>query len=140
MKLLRYLWPSPYSLIGLCWGGLAVLLGDRARIRDGTIGFHGRFIRLLLNCTPLGRKTAALTIGHVIFARNHDLLEFTHPHEMVHVRQFERWGIAMAPAYLIASARVWFRGGDPYRENPFEVEAFAVDDLTKRSKKSKGTQ
>ena len=43
---------------------------------------------------------------------------------MVHVRQFERWGPFMGPAYLLSSLYLWITGGRPYRDNPFEREAY----------------
>ena len=45
-------------------------------------------------------------------------------HEMVHVRQFERWGPLMGPAYLGCSLALWLLRRRPYRDNPFEREAF----------------
>ena len=46
---------------------------------------------------------------------------------MVHVRQFERWGPFMGPAYLISSFMLWIIGRRPYRDNPFEREAFGEE-------------
>jgi hypothetical protein len=45
-------------------------------------------------------------------------------HEMVHVRQFERWGPLMGPAYLGCSLVLWFMGRRPYHDNPFETQAY----------------
>ena len=42
----------------------------------------------------------------------------------MHVRQYERWGPLMGPAYLLASLVAWLRGRRPYRDNPFERQAF----------------
>jgi hypothetical protein len=42
----------------------------------------------------------------------------------VHVRQYERWGPLFVPAYVLCSAVIWSRGGDAYRDNPFEREAY----------------
>ena len=36
------------------------------------------------------------------------------------------------PAYLGASAYLFLRGRDAYRDNPFEVEAYAVDQIADR--------
>ena len=46
-------------------------------------------------------------------------------HERIHVRQCERWGPLFLPAYLLASAFIALRGGNPYLDNPFEREAYA---------------
>jgi hypothetical protein len=45
-------------------------------------------------------------------------------HERVHVRQYERWGPLFLPSYLFLSLYMYLRGCDPYRDNPFEREAF----------------
>ena len=42
----------------------------------------------------------------------------------VHVRQFERWGPLMGPAYLLSSLVLWLAGRRPYLDNPFEREAY----------------
>ncbi len=44
-------------------------------------------------------------------------------HELVHVRQYERWGILLWPAYAVASLWAKLRGGDAYRDNHFERQA-----------------
>ena len=65
-----------------------------------------------------------MTLGHVVLGRNRDALSRTRAHERVHVEQCERWGPFFLPAYLIASAWVWIRGGNFYLDNPFEREAY----------------
>lgn len=52
-----------------------------------------------------------------------DLDDATFDHELVHVRQYERWGIAFWPAYLLSSLWVRIRGGNAYWDNPFERQA-----------------
>ena len=47
----------------------------------------------------------------------------------MHVRQYSRWGPLFGPAYLICSLVIWLRKGSPYRDNPFEVEAYRVADI-----------
>jgi hypothetical protein len=44
----------------------------------------------------------------------------------VHVRQYERWGPAFLPAYLLSSLLQLLRGRNPYRENHFERQAYAA--------------
>ncbi len=75
----------------------------------------------------------AMTFGHVVFGQTAAALEITRAHERVHVRQYERWGITFVPVYLLISAFLYFRGRDGYRENRFEVEAYAVDDPTSKN-------
>jgi hypothetical protein len=65
-----------------------------------------------------------MTLGHVILGRNQECLEYSRDHEHVHVRQYERWGPFMLPAYLGSSLVLYFRGLDPYLDNPFEIEAY----------------
>lgn len=66
-----------------------------------------------------------MTLGHVVIGRDAQSLERTRDHERVHVRQCERWGPAFLPAYLLCSAWMFLTRQDPYRDNPFEKEAFA---------------
>lgn len=68
-----------------------------------------------------------MTLGHTVVGRTAAVLDLTRRHELVHVRQYERWGPFFIPAYLVCSAWQWFQGRDPYRDNPFEVEAFRED-------------
>ncbi len=71
-----------------------------------------------------GSLTLAITLGHTILGQSDASLDNARDHEMVHVRQFERWGPLMGPAYLLASLGLWFAGRNPYRDNPFEREAY----------------
>jgi hypothetical protein len=69
---------------------------------------------------------AALTLGHVVLGMSRAALAHTRAHERVHVAQVERWGPFFLPAYALASLWALLRGRNPYRDNPFEREAFAV--------------
>jgi hypothetical protein len=71
---------------------------------------------------------SAITFGDLILGRNDQALDECRIHEQVHVKQAHRWGPLFLPAYLAASAWVWWRGGDAYMDNPFEVEAYRVSD------------
>lgn len=123
-KAVAVVWACPYSLLGICIGSIGMLSGGHGRFRDGAIEFFeggtGWFVRRL----PTGQNTAGFTLGHVILGQTAKGLEQVGKHERVHVRQFERWGLLMGPAYLLASAWVWQRGLDAYRDNPFEIEAY----------------
>lgn len=123
-RLLAYLWPLPYTLTGIAIG---LALGGRFTRVDGVIEVHGRAIAAVLNRLPVPAR--ALTFGHVVFGQSESALAVTRAHERVHVRQYERWGIAFVPAYLLASGFLYLRRRDGYRENPFEREAYAVDAL-----------
>jgi hypothetical protein len=66
----------------------------------------------------------AMTLGHTVIGRTTAALDLSRRHELVHVRQYERWGPLFIPAYLICSLWLRLAGRDAYRDNPFEVEAF----------------
>ncbi|WP_219341060.1 isochorismatase family protein [Sphaerotilus montanus] len=72
---------------------------------------------------PPVRDFVAITLGHVILGRDHATLARWRRHEQAHVRQYERWGLLFWPLYLGASGWTWLRGREPYRDNPFEIEA-----------------
>jgi len=116
------LWAAPYTLSGLLLGFL--LRGEFRRV-DGVIEIHGRHVAAFLIRLP--PKAIALTLGHTVLAQTQLALEKTRAHERVHVRQFERWGPLMGPAYVLASCYMAYRGRNYYRDNPFEVEAFQED-------------
>lgn len=70
----------------------------------------------------LGWRHRAITFGHVVLSVDEvddELLE----HELVHVGQYERWGVLLWPAYALASLWAKLRGGDAYRDNHFEKQA-----------------
>jgi uncharacterized protein (DUF2062 family) len=70
------------------------------------------------------RGAAALTLGHVVVARDAQSLDATRAHERVHVRQCEIWGPLFVPAYLAASVTAALSVRHFYFDNAFEVEAF----------------
>jgi hypothetical protein len=124
-RLLVYVWTGPTSLVGLLVVVPSVLTGGRACVRSGIVECAGGFASFFLRrCTLLPGGASAMTLGHVVIARSQAALDRTRAHERVHVRQCERWGPLFIPAYVLASAWVFVRGGDAYRDNPFEREAF----------------
>jgi hypothetical protein len=118
-----YVWASPASLIGASVGVCGLLTGGGWQATRGVLEFHGGCIHWAFVRFPRV-KPAAMTLGHTILGRSIEALECTRDHEHVHVRQYERWGPFFLPAYLLCSVVIWFQGRDPYRDNPFEVEAF----------------
>jgi hypothetical protein len=126
---LLYLWTAPNSLLGLLLVPLALLQGGRARFVRGVLEAHGGIITRFLNRgLPWVGGGAAMTLGHVVWGRDQESLEYTREHERVHVRQYERWGPLFIPLYLLAAARAKWRGEHPYLDNPFEREAFDTTD------------
>ncbi|WP_315860381.1 hypothetical protein [Novipirellula aureliae] len=125
-RIVAYLWASPYTIAGITIG---LLLGGRFQVVDGVIEISGpRIAGLLLRMLI---PALALTFGHVVFGQTEAALARTREHERVHVQQYERWGIAFVPAYLTCWLILSLAGRDGYRENPFEVEAYAADDCQK---------
>ena len=123
----RFVWAAPTTAVG----AVVVLAGAwRARLRvvDGVLEAHGPTLAwLLAHLVPLSGGTAALTLGHVVVARDAQSLEATRAHERVHVRQCELWGPLFVPAYLAASLMAFLRGRHFYFDNAFEVEAFRAE-------------
>ncbi|MCA9149176.1 MAG: hypothetical protein KDA92_07760 [Planctomycetales bacterium] len=124
MRIIRYLWASPYTALGCLVGAAALATGGSGKLVDGVWEFHGGAAVRFLNRLPLP-NVAAITLGHSVIGRTAQALEDTRSHERVHVRQFERWGFFMGPAYLGCSVVLWLSGRDYYRDNPFEREAYA---------------
>lgn len=128
MRWLIYLWALPNTLLGLLVGGLGLLAGGRARRVDGVLEVHGPAVAWCLRrLMPWVGGAAALTLGHVVLGCDAHSLVHCRDHERVHVRQCERWGPFFLPAYLASSLAAWLRGGDPYRDNRFEREAYGLD-------------
>ena len=124
-RALRYLWAAPYSAVGLALGVVALLCGASMRVRSGTLEFGGGRIWSVLSACPRPVSFCAITFGHVILGDDHATLDRVRPHEQVHVRQYERWGLLFIPAYLVSSLVQLVRRRDPYRDNYFEREARA---------------
>ncbi|REK12575.1 MAG: hypothetical protein DWQ37_11565 [Planctomycetota bacterium] len=98
--------------------------GGRGRVRGRVIEFYGGAVSWFVRQLPGGQFTLALTLGHTILGQTDASLDTARPHEMVHVRQFERWGLLMGPAYLGCMFVLWAQGRRPYWDNPFEREAY----------------
>ncbi len=125
-RLLRYLWAAPYTALGLLLGAFAILFGGQARRHHGVIEIFGGRLGEQLAGVPEPLRFSAMTLGHVILAVDRSALNQLRLHEHVHVRQYERWGPLFLPAYLLSSLLQLLRGRNPYRENHFERQAYAV--------------
>jgi len=125
LTFIRYLWASPNTLVGFLWALLARLSGGGWSVHTGVVEAHGGWVAPLLHRLPFVKGGAlAITIGHVVLSQTQAGLDVTREHERVHVRQYERWGPLFMPAYVFAGLWQWAHGNDPYRDNPFEVEAY----------------
>ena len=107
-------WSAPLTLVGLA---VALVSGARPRwdasrrclVATGVGGPSGAALRLV--------GAGANTIGQVVLCRNVDPSPALLDHEAVHVRQAERLGPLLVPAYL------WLNALHGYRDNPLEHAA-----------------
>src|SRR5690606_28647162 len=114
---------SPNTLLGISLGLLGLMTGGQVRRIAGVLEFHGGAVSWFLkNMTLLEGGASAMTLGHTILGRSECDLDLCRAPELIHVRQYERWGPAFLPAYLGCSAYLWLRGKNFYRDNPFERE------------------
>ena len=127
LSLAAILWTLPNTLIVLLLGGIGLCFGGRVQIRDGAIEFFDGGVKRLIHCLPGGQFTLALTLGHTILGQTSAALDISRSHEHVHIRQYERWGPIMLPAYLLGLVLAVLRGKRFYRDNPFEREAYDAD-------------
>lgn len=123
LRSLQYLWALPYTLVGFLFTPFVLVTGGHAHVFDGVLELYGPLPDLWLRRVALVPNAAAITIGHVVLARDREMLERTRAHERAHVRQYERWGPAFVPAYLVAGAWALARGQGAYRDNHFERDA-----------------
>jgi hypothetical protein len=124
LQILAYIWASPYTLLGLLIGGLGLCTGGKVRLRGRVVEFYGGGLKWLIHKLPDGQFVMAFTLGHTIIGPTDAALDVARDHEMIHVRQFEIWGPLMGPAYLLCSLWLWVAGYRPYRDNPFERQAY----------------
>jgi len=122
--ILALLWASPYTMLGLLIGVVGLCTGGRVRLRGRTVEFYEGGVKWLLQQFFFGEGAMALTLGHTILGQTDAALDIAREHEMVHVRQYERWGPFMGPAYLGCSLVLWMMGRRAYRDNPFERQAY----------------
>ena len=129
---LTYFWTAPNSLLGLTVGVIGLCFGGGVSVHRGCLEFHGGLSKLILS--RLG--VVGMTLGHTILGQTKLDLEQVRDHEQVHVRQYEILGPLFIPAYLGCSVWLWFRGRDPYRDNPFETQAYDLSDPRVKKNKS----
>ena len=116
----RYLWALPASLPGGLFAAVAWLTGARIACTDGIVeAAGGRLLGALASRSPF----VAITLGHVVLAGDARSLEACRAHERVHVRHYERFGIAVFALYEASSLWQALRGRHPYRDNVFERPA-----------------
>jgi hypothetical protein len=116
LRLARYLWAGLYSLVGL----LFLPFFKRARVTRGVVLGEGAEWP-----GKLGWRYSAITLGHVVLSTREQISQETFEHELVHVRQYERWGPLFIPAYLVASLVALIKRRHYYKDNFFEAQARA---------------
>lgn len=119
-----YVWASPNTMLGLAILPLVLLSRGRARFHRGVLELHSGFAAWFLRNVAGG--AGAMTLGHVIVARDRRMLEFTREHEHVHVGQYMVWGPLFLPMYGLSSFLCWRAGLNPYLENRFERVAYGL--------------
>jgi hypothetical protein len=122
--LAKIVWASPWSLWGLLVGCLGLLTGGRVQKSGRLIEFWGGFLPLFLKYFPFVAGSPVATFGHVVVGRSQRHLDACRPHQLVHMGQYERWGVLFVPAYLTWWGVLWCSGKRPYYDNPFECQAF----------------
>lgn len=117
-KILGFLWASPCTAVGLMFGAGILLCGGSAQIIGGVL-------EVALRPTPYISRLpfSAITFGHVILGTDPQVLSRVRAHELIHVQQYERWGVFFFLAYPASSLVQLLRGKDPYWHNHFEVQA-----------------
>ena len=91
IRLLRYVWAAPATLLGLTCLPLAWASGGRWRVVRGVLEIHGGLVgRVLRGPLPVVRSAAAMTLGHVVIGQDQLCLDLTREHEHVHVPQHRR--------------------------------------------------
>ena len=133
LRLLRYLWPLPVTLLGMLVASIARGSGGTLQRVDGVLESAGGWPAWVLrHGFPFSGAVAAITLGHVVLGVSLEALTATRAHERAHVRQFECWGVLLLVLYPLAGLLAWVRGGHPYRDNWFECEARAAEDAVRR--------
>lgn len=120
MRLLAYLWALPVTILGLILALLTRCSGGCFQRRNGVVEACGGIVGWWLKGGRFHAGGAAMTLGHVILARDNDCLAQSRDHELFHVRQYERWGIFLLPAYWLVAVWLWLRGFHPYLDHPLE--------------------
>ncbi|TMG57247.1 MAG: hypothetical protein E6H84_01055 [Chloroflexi bacterium] len=93
---------------------MGLLSGGVPRVRDGCFLYVSD--RGLAHLILTLRGFGAITFGHVIVS-NVEPTAAVWRHELRHVAQYERIGLAFLPLYL------WFRATRGYRDHPLERDA-----------------
>ncbi|HNY49657.1 MAG TPA: hypothetical protein PLV50_02070 [Smithella sp.] len=124
MRILRYIWALPNTLLGLLFVPLAFFANGGIHVVDGVLELHSSLISLILKkCMPVRGGVSAMTLGHVVLGQNRESLSINRLHERAHVKQYEILGPIFLPVYLVASLWAFIKGRGAYRGNYLERKA-----------------
>ena len=115
-----YLWALPVTSIGALLAIIVAMSGGSVHLRGGVVEACGGLAGWFLRGGRMSSGVAAMTLGHVILARDEECLAHSRAHELAHVRQYEQWGPLLLPAYWLFAVWLWCRGYHPYLDHPFE--------------------
>jgi hypothetical protein len=124
LRVVQTVWAAPWSLFGLGVGTLGLISGGRIRRVGRILEIWGGCLPKVLNVFPFFTGSPVATFGHVVLGRTACHLDACREHQLIHVAQYERWGVLFVPAYLVCSLVLRCSGRHPYYENPFEQEAY----------------
>ncbi len=136
LRLAKYIWALPNSILGIILGLIILCLGGHAQFLSGALEFYGGLFERLIKKAPAVFRFEAVTLGHVVIGINEAQLESGREHEQAHVRQYERWGPFFLPAYVISSLWQIACGRRSYRDNIFERAAYASEENAKKQERS----
>jgi hypothetical protein len=125
-RLLKYLWASPCSAIGLFLAAVPCLLGASGRVRSGVLEVAFSEPNHALARWLLRLPYAGITFGHVVLAPTHQLQDVLRAHERAHVSQYEAWGPMFLIVYPLSSLVQVLLGRRGHTDNHFEVQARAM--------------
>jgi hypothetical protein len=123
--LLGIVWAAPLTVAGLLLAlPILAVRGHAQLVRGNTVALlvSGPLADRMLGRHPFGAMSA-MALGHIVIAEHHGVSARILFHELEHVRQGARWGIAFPFAYLASSAWAALRGRDAYWHNHFEIAA-----------------
>ena len=101
-----------------------MVTGARVRRSGRILEFWGGLLPWFLKYFPFVAGSPVATFGHVVVGRTDRHLDACRAHQLIHVQQYERWGLLFVPVYIVCSGIMWCCGKRPYYDNPFEREAF----------------
>ena len=113
--------PSPGASNGRSlWETLSGFVKDLGKMLRRNFN-RARQTQITTELTEIIGGAAAITFGHTVLARSLADLDHSRQHELVHVRQYERWGPFFVPLYLLETLWAIVRRRHPYRDNRFEI-------------------